>query len=209
MTPWNKGKAVGQKTPFTPEQISKIKQIMLKNDDLAGLALFSCAIDSMLRASDITKLKVGDVLDFEGNVRRRIILMQEKTKKKVKKPHKITFFESTAEHLQNYLAVAKKSGEDYCFTATGRKTAMTRRTYANYVKRWAAMVGLDCKKYATHSCRRTNAVLMYKKTKDLNLVRKLLGQESISSTQSYIDNEKEEALDQYEKEINQKNVGEN
>jgi site-specific recombinase XerD len=204
MTPWNKGKAVGQKTPFTPEQISKIKEIMLKNDDLAGLALFSCAIDSMLRSSDITKLKVGDVLDFEGNANRRIILMQEKTKKKVKKPHKITFFESTAEYLQNYLAVARKSEQDYCFTATGRKTAMTRRTYANYVKRWAAMVGLDCKKYATHSCRRSNAVVMYKKTKDLNLLKNLLGHASIASTQHYIDDGREEALDQYESVISEK-----
>lgn len=196
-TPWNKNKPAGQKKPFSPSQIEKIKETLINNNDFAGLVLFSCAIDSLLRSSDITKLKVGDVLDFEGNVRRQIVLKQKKTKKN----HKVRFSKETAEYLKNYLISSGKVEEDYIFTAGSKKTPITRRTYSRRVKQWASILNLDYRDYATHSCRRTNAVIIFEKTKDLDLVRMLLGQESLDSTKHYIGGDQEKALDQYEKEF--------
>lgn len=197
MVPWNKNKSVGQKKPFTENQVERIKKIMLANDDLAGLAMFSCALDSMLRSSDITKLKVGDILDFQENVKSQITLKQQKTGA----PHRIRISKETIEYVENYLATAKKSNENYLFTAGKKATPMTRKTYARRVKKWASMLGLDYREYATHSCRRSNAVKVYEKTKDLDLVRILLGQKSLDSTKHYIGGDQDKALDQYEKEF--------
>jgi len=194
---WNKGRSVGQKKGFTEDQVEKIKKIMLDNDDLAGLALFSCAVDSMLRSSDITKFKVGDFLDFQENIKRQINLQQKKTST----PHMIRISAVTAEHLENYIATSKKIKESYIFTAKGKETPMTRRTYSRRVKEWAFMLNLDYNDYATHSCRRTNAVIVHDKTKDLDLVRRLLGQKSLDSTKHYIGGDQDKALDKYEKEF--------
>jgi hypothetical protein len=49
-SPWNKGKSVGQKAPFSPREVQTIKQILENDGNLRDLALFSVGIDTMLRA---------------------------------------------------------------------------------------------------------------------------------------------------------------
>lgn len=51
--PWNKNKAVGQKAPFTQEQIDIIRHILTAEIKLRDLALFNTAISTMLRASGL------------------------------------------------------------------------------------------------------------------------------------------------------------
>ena len=56
--PWNKGKLVGQKTPFKLKEIRAIRirlQIAHRRRDLA---LFNLAVDSKLRACDLMNLRV-------------------------------------------------------------------------------------------------------------------------------------------------------
>lgn len=67
-SPWNKGRSVGQKTPFSPSQAQIIKQLLENEGNLRYLALFSVAIDTMLRGIDLLALKVEDVINHEGEV---------------------------------------------------------------------------------------------------------------------------------------------
>ena len=63
--PWNKGKIVGQKSPFKLKEIWAIRvrlQIFCRTRELA---LFDLGIDSKLRACDLLKLKVRDVCHGE------------------------------------------------------------------------------------------------------------------------------------------------
>ena len=60
-TPWNKGVAVGQKSPLQPHQVWRIRGRLETRGKVRDLALFSFALDSMLRSSDILRLRVGDV----------------------------------------------------------------------------------------------------------------------------------------------------
>jgi hypothetical protein len=41
ISPWNKGKSVGQKAPFSPRDVQTIKQILANEGNLRDLALFS------------------------------------------------------------------------------------------------------------------------------------------------------------------------
>lgn len=52
--PWNKGKLVGQKTPLRPRDIWAIRVRLQIAERTRDLALFDLAIDSKLRACDLT-----------------------------------------------------------------------------------------------------------------------------------------------------------
>ena len=59
--PWNKGKLVGQKTPFKLKEIWAIRIRLQMASRCRELALFNLAIDSKLRACDLVQLRVRDV----------------------------------------------------------------------------------------------------------------------------------------------------
>jgi integrase len=80
--PWNKGKLVGQKTPLRLGDIWAIRvRLEIANKD-RDLALFNLAIDSKLRACDLTKLRVRDIARGD-HVSTRAIILQQKTKRPV------------------------------------------------------------------------------------------------------------------------------
>lgn len=66
--PWNKGKLVGQKSPLHLRDIWGIRIRLELAAKIMDLALFDLAIDSKLRACDLTKLRVLDVT-HEAHVR--------------------------------------------------------------------------------------------------------------------------------------------
>lgn len=76
--PWNKGKLVGQKAPLRLRDIWAIRVRLQIAEKSRDLALFNLAIDSKLRACDLTKLRVRDVAHGE-HVSSREIVMQQKT----------------------------------------------------------------------------------------------------------------------------------
>src|SRR5688572_11251590 len=51
--PWNQGKTVGQRRPFTPREIQAIRYALEQESNARDLALLNTAIDTMLRASDL------------------------------------------------------------------------------------------------------------------------------------------------------------
>ena len=56
--PWNKGKLVGQKSPFKLKEIWAIRIRLQLGNRTRDLALFDLAIDSKLRACDLVRLRV-------------------------------------------------------------------------------------------------------------------------------------------------------
>ena len=79
MEPWNKGRAIGQQIPLTPEQVRAIKSLLANSEQIHDLVLFSTIIDSMLRAVDLLAIKVEDVMDEHGHMRGEIDIKQQKT----------------------------------------------------------------------------------------------------------------------------------
>lgn len=66
VTPWNKGKLLGQKPPLKLKEIWAIR-IRLQLDHRArDLALFNLAIDSKLRGCDLVGLRVHDVVQRQS-----------------------------------------------------------------------------------------------------------------------------------------------
>lgn len=81
--PWNKGKLIGQKLPLKQREIWRIRANLEHEHNVRELALFDLAIDSKLRACDLTALRVSDVMRGDQVVGRTCVL-QAKTQRPVR-----------------------------------------------------------------------------------------------------------------------------
>jgi hypothetical protein len=68
---WNKGLVIGKRDGFTPAQVKRIRGLLADRGvlGLRDLALFSTAIDTMLRGQDLLPFVVGDVQRRDGSIR--------------------------------------------------------------------------------------------------------------------------------------------
>jgi len=108
--PWNKGKLVGQKTPLRLRDIWAIRVRLQIAERTRDLALFDLAIDSKLRACDLTKLRVHDVAHGD-RVSSRAMVMQQKTQR----PVQFEITEQTRSALAAWIHQAQLRNEDCLF----------------------------------------------------------------------------------------------
>lgn len=108
VTPWNKGKLLGQKPPLKLTEIWAIR-IRLQLDHRAReLALFNLAIDSKLRGCDLVGLRVHDVVQG-SHVAARAIVMQKKTQR----PVQFEITEQTREAVASWVKEAQRKPEQF------------------------------------------------------------------------------------------------
>ncbi|MCG8909861.1 tyrosine-type recombinase/integrase [Pseudomonas sp. DP-17] len=188
--PWNKGKLVSQKAPLRLGDIWAIRVRLEIANKERDLALFNLAIDSKLRACDLTKLRVRDIAHGD-HVSTRAIVMQQKTQRPVQ-------FEITAQtraSVEAWIRTACRRNDDFLFPSSARISAhISTRQYARIVKAWITTIGLDPTLYGTHTLRRTKASLIYRRTKNLRAVQLLLGHTKLESTVRYLGIEVDDAL---------------
>lgn len=96
--PWNKGKLVGQRTPFKLKEIWAIRIRLQIAHRVRDLALFDLAIDSKLRACDLVKMRVRDLCHGD-RVATRVIVMQKETQR----PVQFEITEQTREAITNWI----------------------------------------------------------------------------------------------------------
>ncbi|MCO7519071.1 MULTISPECIES: tyrosine-type recombinase/integrase [unclassified Pseudomonas] len=192
--PWNKGKLVGQKAPLRLRDIWAIRVRLQIAEKSRDLALFNLAIDSKLRACDLTKLRVRDVAHGE-HVSSRAIVMQQKTHH----PVQFEITEQTRMALEVWMHQAHLRSEDCLFPSRLHGSDhLSTRQYARIVKAWVTAIGLDPALYGTHTLRRTKASLIYRRTKNLRAVQLLLGHTKLESTVRYLGIEVDDALEMAE-----------
>ncbi len=192
--PWNKGKLVGQKTPFKLKEIWAIRIRLQIANRTRELALFDLAIDSKLRACDLVRLRVRDV-SHGDRVAARAIVMQQKTKR----PVQFEITEQTKDAVASWITQARLKPEDHLFPSRLHESPhLSTRQYARMVDGWVREIGLDPAAYGTHTLRRTKASLIYRRTKNLRAVQLLLGHTKLESTVRYLGIEVDDALEMAE-----------
>jgi integrase len=192
--PWNKDKLTGQKPPLKLREIWAIRIRLQLGARTRDLAMFNLAIDSKLRACDLTKLRVRDVC-LGSRVAPRATVMQQKTQR----PVQFEITEQTRESVEVWIKAAGLLPSDFLFP--GRIHAsphLSTRQYARLVHRWIRSIGLDDTAYGTHTMRRTKASLIYRRTKNLRAVQLLLGHTKLESTVRYLGIEVDDALEMAE-----------
>ncbi len=191
--PWNKGQIIGQKSPLNRSQVWNIRKNLEIAENWRDLCLFSIAIDTMLRASDLLALKVGDLLDDNNEPMQQIYIGQKKNKSGVL----VELSKYSRDCLIAWLKQSPKSRFDYVFTGLkGRsESPISRVQYSKLVKKWVKAIRLNPNNYSTHSLRRTLASLVYEETNNIEAVRQLLGQKSITATSHYLNIDQKQSLD--------------
>ena len=193
MDAWNKGVTVGQKTPLTRSQVWDVRKQLEIAEDWRDLCLFSVAIDTMLRASDLLTLKVGDLLDDNDEPKRQLSTRQQKTEKTVL----VELSKYSGDCVQAWLKHSPKTRFDYVFTDLRKRQGrpIGRVQYSKLIKKWVKAIRLNPDNYSTHSLRRTLPALIYEETRDIEAVRQLLGQSSVTATSHYLNIGAKESLD--------------
>ena len=192
--PWNKGKCQGQKKPFDPHQVRLIRDVLRVEGNLRDLALFCVGIDTMLRASDLLKLKVSDIMDDHGGkIKTEFSVQQQKTSQ----GNVVALTPATQDILVKWIKEGGKLSWDYLFTGVrkSKHVPISSRHYRGLVKKWAGMARLNPEDYSSHSLRRTKASLIFQATNNVEVVRQLLGHSSVASTSAYLNVSKRKALE--------------
>ncbi|WP_445145090.1 tyrosine-type recombinase/integrase [Dyella sp. Tek66A03] len=190
LTPWNRGRVIGQKLPLKLRDIFGVRVRLQLQRRIRDLALFNLAIDSKLRGCDLVALRVCD-LAREGGLGARAQIIQRKTGKTVQ----FELTEQTRRAIMDWINRRCLTREDYLFPSRQRPEAhLSTRQYARIVKRWVASAGLQPSDYGTHSMRRTKPTLIYRRTHNLRAIQLLLGHTKLESTVRYLGIEVEDAL---------------
>jgi len=183
---WNKGIALGQKDAFTPNQVKRIRQALARRggSGLRDLALFSVAIDTMLRGPELLDLTVKDVQRPDGTI--PPVIEVEGSGRRA--PVRCALSKGSATALGKWIAVSDKKRTDYIFPSRRARSSrpMTVRQLSRLLKVWIAEAGLNPKKYGHESLRRTKALHILNGTGDIETVRALLGHMKIESTARYL-----------------------
>ena len=187
--PWNKGVVVGQRDPFSTAEVNRIRK-QLRGRGEAGrrdLALFSTAIDTMLRTPDLLGLLVKHVRKRDGAMRETFKLAASDVGQR-RVGLQCTLSKTTMKALDQWISQAGKRQGDYLFTGRigGGQIALSSRQLSRLVKAWAVGIGLDEHLYGIESLRRTRAVQILNRTGNLEVLRELLGHTNVSKTALYL-----------------------
>ena len=189
--PWNKGKLVGQKAPFKPQEVWAIRVRLQMESRARELALFDLGIDSKLRACDLVKLRVRDVCHGDRVASRATVLQQN-----TQRPVQFEISPATREAVDTWIRKAGLKSDNYLFPSRVHHSPHPgTRHYARILDGWVSSAGLDPAGYGTHSMRRTKASLIYRRTKNLRAVQLLLGHSKLESTVRYLGIEVDDALE--------------
>jgi integrase len=184
------GKLTGQKPALKMKEVWSIRARLELKKRVRDLALFNLAIDSKLRACDLTAIKVEDVA-AGGDVKTRGIIVQKKTGR----PVQFEITEQTRAALSKLIHRHYLRSGDYLFPSRlAGSPHLSTRQYARIVQDWVRSIGLNPATYGTHSLRRTKAALIYRKTGNLRAVQLLLGHSKLESTVRYLGVEVDDAI---------------
>ncbi len=184
-----------QKLPFTQDQILAIRANLHGRNQL----LFCVHVDTCLRCVDLINLRVKDLIDSHGRVRKNIEIKQKKTSRRVS----CRLSEFTMDLVDRWVRTRKLESNDPLFPSRatdklGNLKPLSDKMYRNIVKEIAYKAGLDWELYSSHSLRRTKPSIVYGKTRDIETCRQLLGHSNVASTSLYLNISAEDALNKAE-----------
>ncbi len=131
--PWNKGRLTGQKPPLKLKEIWAIRIRLQLSAQVRDLAIFNLAIDSKLRACDLTRLRVCDVCHGQ-HVASRATIMQQKTQRPVQFQFEIT--EQTRDSVEAWIKAAMLTPPDFLLPSRLHESPhISTRQYSRLVHR--------------------------------------------------------------------------
>ena len=181
------------KRPLSERQVKSLRKLV-EGNELHEL-LLNLSVDLMLRGGDLLQLRVSDVLTESGTVKSEVKIKQQKTKKTTLS---IPLSKNSINVIKKY--IVGRDMDDFVFRSqfshfTNKPLSIFQ--YSRIVKKWMGEhLGLDdVSSFSTHSLRKTKSSVIYQKTQSVEIVRRLLGQSSVTATSAYLGIEDSDALE--------------
>ncbi len=172
-----------------PNEISRMKKIMLAEKDYLYALLFTYGVNTGLRISDILALRFEDILDERKRVKSSFEVVEQKTGKK----RKIVINDSVREMIDLFLKLTdRRTG--YIFSRSNGEKPITREAVWHALNKYASEAGLKGQ-IGTHTLRKTFGYQLYKKGIDITRIQYLLNHSSPKVTLHYIGITQEEVDD--------------
>ena len=181
------------KRPLSERQVKSLRKLV-EGNELHEL-LLNLSVDLMLRGGDLLQLRVSDVLTESGTVKSEVKIKQQKTNKTTLS---IPLSKNSINVIKKY--IVGRDLDDFVFRSqfshfTNKPLSIFQ--YSRIVKKWMGEhLGLDdVSSFSTHSLRKTKSSVIYQKTQSVEIVRRLLGQSSVTATSAYLGIEDSDALE--------------
>ncbi len=181
------------KRPLSERQVKSLRKLV-EGNELHEL-LLNLGVDLMLRGGDLLRLRVSDVLTESGTVKSEVKVKQQKTNKTTLS---IPLSKNSINVIKKY--IVGRDMDDFVFRSQFShftKRPLSIFQYSRIVKKWMGEhLGLDdVSSFSTHSLRKTKSSVIYQKTQSVEIVRRLLGQSSVTATSAYLGIEDSDALE--------------
>ena len=170
------------------KKIAQIKNILRGQENYRDLLLFELGINSALRISDLLNIKVGDLIDEDGNPKDYFEVKEDKTNK----TNRITITPKVKETLKmyqkTYPAVSQQKGAFVFFhkkySPLGSKPIGRKQAWIMIAK-WCKDVGLKGR-YGGHTLRKTWGYQARLNAIPLEIIQHKLNHSSLAITQRYL-----------------------
>jgi integrase len=181
-----------------PQKILAIKRLLMADPNPRNYLLFTMGINSALRSSDLRGLKVADVLDKKGDIKKYLYMRVKKTGREIK----IAINEAMREAIEYFISKAKiYSPNQYLFKSKRSDKPLDNVALFYLIKKWTEAVGLVNERYSAHSLRKTWGYQARKyHGASIDMISEKLGHRSSNVTKRYIGIDQEE-INKMEEEI--------
>lgn len=185
------GSAIRRMEPFTRDDLQLVRAALKTKGSPRDSALLEVGVDTMLRSGDLLNIRVRDVRDFAGGIVESFAVLQDKTDTAVR----VSLTPKARVAVAKLIEAEGKWQDDFLFTEGGQPhgPALSEEMFRRIVKKWAKWAHRDPRKYSGHSLRRTKAAFVYAETRNVEVVRQLLGHTSLAHTSRYLGISDEEA----------------
>ncbi len=173
--------------PLTDNEINLLKAS-------TELVVYQCLIEvayrTGFRISELLSMKLDDVLNTDGTVKRSLSVARG-LMKGGHSSRSVPLHESAREAIALYLQTRPKGNVYLWVTLSG---STIRRQHFHYALKWLAdKAGIEPDRVASHSFRKSFAKGIYERSgQSLTLTQKALGHKAITSTISYLEVDSDE-----------------
>ena len=142
--------------PVTQKQAMNVLSWLRGQGNARNTLLWALGISTGLRISDMLRLRVGDLLDADGEVATSIEVRETKTGK----TRLVRLMKVARDAYMEYCREADPAAEDPLFPSRDGGKAITREQARRLVKKWCAECNLRGD-FGTHTLRKTFATIAY------------------------------------------------